>query len=198
MQIPDLEIGKAAEHLVAADLILSGYRAFLSDQGLPYDVVVDLDGSLIRVQVKSTRAQRAVPQRVLERPGYLFNHKRTGKNGARLYAGNEFDIYAFVALDIRCVAYMAHHEAPKQCLILRPPGQSPAPHATRAENIDQMPFHVAVKRWQDFTGSKATLEGDGRTFDEISAERYDGKDDARKSYDEGIKTMRKKAEASAG
>ena len=57
---------------------------------------------------------------------------------------------------------------------------------------------VAVKRWQDFTGSKATLEGDGRTFDEISAERYDGKDDARKSYDEGIKTMRKKAEASAG
>ena len=30
---------------------------------------------------------------------------------------------------------------------------------------------VAVKRWQDFTGQAATLEGDGRTFDEIAASR---------------------------
>ena len=32
---------------------------------------------------------------------------------------------------------------------------------------------VAVKRWQDFTGMKATLEGDGRTFEELEAERHD-------------------------
>ena len=31
---------------------------------------------------------------------------------------------------------------------------------------------VAVKRWQDFTGQTATLEGDGRTFDELKAERH--------------------------
>ena len=30
---------------------------------------------------------------------------------------------------------------------------------------------VAVKRWQTFTGKQAALEGDGRTFDEIAAER---------------------------
>lgn len=30
---------------------------------------------------------------------------------------------------------------------------------------------VAVKRWQDFTGQQATLEGDGRTFAEMEAER---------------------------
>jgi DNA modification methylase len=30
---------------------------------------------------------------------------------------------------------------------------------------------VAVKRWQQFTGKAATLEADGRTFDEIAAER---------------------------
>ena len=30
---------------------------------------------------------------------------------------------------------------------------------------------VAVKRWQDFTGQQATLEGDGRTFAEIAAGR---------------------------
>jgi hypothetical protein len=39
-----LELGKAAEHLVVADLLLQRYRAFLSDQGLPYDAIVDLDG----------------------------------------------------------------------------------------------------------------------------------------------------------
>jgi DNA modification methylase len=30
---------------------------------------------------------------------------------------------------------------------------------------------VGVKRWQDFTGEAATLDGDGRTFDQIAAER---------------------------
>jgi DNA modification methylase len=30
---------------------------------------------------------------------------------------------------------------------------------------------VAVKRWQEFTGDSATLDNDGRTFDEISAAR---------------------------
>jgi len=31
---------------------------------------------------------------------------------------------------------------------------------------------VAVKRWQDFTGQKAILEGLGKTFDEIGGERH--------------------------
>lgn len=30
---------------------------------------------------------------------------------------------------------------------------------------------VAVKRWQDFTGQQATLEGDGRSFDEVAGKR---------------------------
>ncbi|CAH2402731.1 hypothetical protein [Mesorhizobium escarrei] len=30
---------------------------------------------------------------------------------------------------------------------------------------------VAVKRWQEFTGQTTTLDGDGRTFAELSAER---------------------------
>ena len=30
---------------------------------------------------------------------------------------------------------------------------------------------VAVERWQQFTGRKATLSGEGRTFDELRAER---------------------------
>jgi DNA modification methylase len=35
---------------------------------------------------------------------------------------------------------------------------------------------VIVRRWQNFTGKKATLDGDGRTFDEIAAERTDAGD----------------------
>ncbi len=31
---------------------------------------------------------------------------------------------------------------------------------------------IAVKRWQNFTGQSATLEGDGRTFEELDAERH--------------------------
>jgi hypothetical protein len=34
--------------------------------------------------------------------------------------------------------------------------------------LDPKYCDVAVKRWQEFTGKTATLEGDGRTFAEIS------------------------------
>jgi DNA modification methylase len=37
---------------------------------------------------------------------------------------------------------------------------------------------VAVKRWQDFVGAQATLDGDGRTFDQIAAERQPQADQA--------------------
>lgn len=30
---------------------------------------------------------------------------------------------------------------------------------------------VAVKRWQDFTGQQAVLDGDGRSFDNVAAQR---------------------------
>jgi DNA modification methylase len=37
--------------------------------------------------------------------------------------------------------------------------------------LDPKYVDVIVRRWQAFTGKQATLDGDGRTFDEISAER---------------------------
>lgn len=37
--------------------------------------------------------------------------------------------------------------------------------------IDPRYVDVAILRWQDFTGGRATLEGDGRTFEEVKAER---------------------------
>jgi DNA modification methylase len=37
--------------------------------------------------------------------------------------------------------------------------------------IDPKYCDVIVERWQQFTGGRATLEGDGRAFDQIRAER---------------------------
>ena len=41
--------------------------------------------------------------------------------------------------------------------------------------LDPAYVDVAVTRWQDFTGQTATLEGDGRTFEQIKAERHGAK-----------------------
>jgi DNA modification methylase len=38
-------------------------------------------------------------------------------------------------------------------------------------DIDPRYVDVAVIRWQEFTGQQATLEGDGRTFEQLQAER---------------------------
>ena len=43
--------------------------------------------------------------------------------------------------------------------------------ACHAIEISPAYVDVAIKRWQDFTGHKATLEGDGRTFSEIAESR---------------------------
>jgi DNA modification methylase len=37
--------------------------------------------------------------------------------------------------------------------------------------LDPKYVDVIVKRWQSLTGGKATLDGDGRTFDQIAEER---------------------------
>lgn len=41
----------------------------------------------------------------------------------------------------------------------------------RLMELDPKYCDVIVKRWQEFTGNQAVLESDGRTFDEVAAER---------------------------
>ena len=41
----------------------------------------------------------------------------------------------------------------------------------RLVELDPRYVDVIVKRWQDWTGSVAMLEGDGRTFAELAAEQ---------------------------
>jgi DNA modification methylase len=41
----------------------------------------------------------------------------------------------------------------------------------RLMELDPRYADVIVRRWQEYTGKKPTLEGDGRTFEEIAIER---------------------------
>ena len=104
--IKDMQIGIAGEHLVCADLILNGYIAYLSEQGLHYDLVCDIDGILKRVQVKTTRKPIPVPQRKIRTDKYCIHTRRCGKGGRQSYSNSDIDILAVVALDTREIGYI--------------------------------------------------------------------------------------------
>lgn len=106
--INDMQIGKAGEYLVCADLIIKGYIAYPSEQGLPYDVVLDMNGDLLKVQVKTTRIYKETPQRKVSIPIYQFNIGRNGKGNRRQqYEYGAVDIFAVVALDSREIGYLS-------------------------------------------------------------------------------------------
>ena len=43
----------------------------------------------------------------------------------------------------------------------------------RLTEIDPTYADVIVRRWQEYTGERAKLDGDGRTFDDVAQERRD-------------------------
>lgn len=107
MNVNDMQCGKAGEYLVCADLILQGFVAYPSEQGLPYDVVIDDGGRLFKIQVKTTRKPLTVPQRASKTESYLFHVMRSGKGGKERYTDMQVDLFALVALDVRRIAYVA-------------------------------------------------------------------------------------------
>lgn len=111
--ISDLQVGKAGEYLVCADLIMNGHVAFLSEQGLPYDVVLSANDRLYKVQVKTTMKAKNIPQRKTAIPAYIFQIGRHGKNNRwEKYSSNEVDIFSMVALDTKKIAYMKNRNVP--------------------------------------------------------------------------------------
>jgi hypothetical protein len=140
--ITDLQCGKAGEYLVCADLILAGHVAFPSEQGLPFDVIAEACGRLIRVQVKTTRTVRRMAGRKgNHHPGYLFHIKRSGKGGKKTYAPGAVDLFALVALDSKEIGYLAPVDA-KQTMIFRSPflegDYLDERHAERAARIREL------------------------------------------------------------
>ena len=117
--INDIQAGKVGEYLVCADLILKGYIAFPSEQGLHYDVVLAIENKLYKVQVKATRKPIPVPQRKNRTEKYCINIRRCGKGGRKSYRKNDVDIFALVALDTKTIGYIKANEA-KQTMFFLP------------------------------------------------------------------------------
>lgn len=107
-----LQIGKAGEYLVCADLIMKGFIAFPSEQGLPYDVLLDNGYKLLKVQVKTTEKYKSIPQRNVDTKAYIFNVKRAGKKGKTRYSEKEIDLFALVCLDTMKIGYVKNIDMP--------------------------------------------------------------------------------------
>lgn len=144
-----LLIGRAAEHLVCADLLLGGISTMLSEQGMPFDLIADVRGRLFRIQVKGTlRARRMRPGAAPDCWAYVWPVKSRGKNntGARL-SELHCDLVALVALDIRMVAYLPVRVA-SQTVQLRGPGALDGAKRRNGwgwtRTVDQFPFSEAI------------------------------------------------------
>lgn len=138
------DFGAAAVHLVCADLLLSGYRAFMAAEGLRYDVLLDLGSRIVRIQVKGTSKARLRKQRVTAAPLYQFVTRRNGLHG--YYDGSQIDVLACIAVDIRVVAYLPVRGAFPKALHLYPPGTLPFIRSGEAQRlvIDQFPIERII------------------------------------------------------
>lgn len=155
------KIGAAAVHIVCADLLLHGHGAALATEGSHYDLIADVTGQLIRIQVKSSSKPYCRPNRGVI-SAYQFtsarNHRpdRLGeKSRIKLYSSADIDMMALVALDIRTVAYFLVSGKFIGAMWLYPAGTPPFIRNGREQRrcIDQFPFAAAIS---GYTG-KPTL-----------------------------------------
>jgi hypothetical protein len=97
-----LAIGKAAEHLVCADLLLRGFNAMLADAGQPFDILVIIGKVIYTIQVKARTSPTVQKNHTLPRYAFKLYEKQPWES---------VDFYALVALDINKIAYVTKEEA---------------------------------------------------------------------------------------
>jgi hypothetical protein len=164
-----LELGRAAEYLVCAELILQGWLVYATAPGVPYDLIVDTGRERLRVQVKST-SKPIKPGSLRISQGYFFNPRRAGRRGKRLYGDEEFDVYALVALDRRIVAFFSIHELSKSCIALRVPAGDYKPGIKLGKEFKDSSFNHALATWREHQSKRLTElpPSDGVTFEAAS------------------------------
>lgn len=116
--ITDICVGRIGEHLVCADILAQGYNAFMVEHGTHYDIVMDYKDKLFRVQVKTTKTNKQIPNRKAHTPAYLFNIRRCGVGGRHSYLDNDIDLIALVALDSLTIGYLPFTSV-KQSMVFR-------------------------------------------------------------------------------
>jgi hypothetical protein len=94
-------LSKVGEFLAAAELTAQGFDVTVAGEKLPYDLIADRNGRLVKVQVKAASYS---PEW-----GYRFCTHRCSHKGAgrsRAYTAGDVDLFAFVAVDIRALVFM--------------------------------------------------------------------------------------------
>lgn len=114
--------------------MMHGHDCFHAAQGMPYDLVADVDGRLLRVQVKTTRKPEILAGRNVNNLAYRFWVTKCGKGGAKRYTTEDVDLFALVALDTRQVGYLSTREMPKTFFV--------RPDVNRGSHTDE----IAVER----------------------------------------------------
>lgn len=104
MAATSLMAGIAAEHLVCTDIIMSGHNATMAAQSFPYDVLADVGGTILRVQVKST-GRLATKRHPHHADVHRWVTNRRGRDGSKSYADDDFDLLALVATGSGSIAY---------------------------------------------------------------------------------------------
>lgn len=160
-ELTDLAAGKAGEYLVCADLILRGHVAFPSEQGLSYDVVADIAGTLLKIQVKTTRCPRPVPQRANHIAAYMFHILRCGKGGRGSY-GESVDLFALVALDTKTIGYLLPSQT-KRTMIFRSPALRGA-YKNELDKTQSSAIHVDLGEGKLRNCEIADKHGVSRTY----------------------------------
>lgn len=92
-------VGLQGEHLVICDLISLGFVAFQGQAGLPYDLILDIGDTLLRVQVKSSASPTPTKKNLYT---FRVNPKTKANNKRSLH---RVDLYAFVALGLNEIYY---------------------------------------------------------------------------------------------
>lgn len=142
-----LKVGKAAEHLVCADLLMRGYNVSLASQGSPYDAIVEVDGELLRVQIKSSQWTRNINASGRnERQAYSWRIRDAQCDGDNILKTTA-DIIACVAMDIMMVAYFAAYDCPATVQLDASDRESKNNYARTFDRpIYQWPFDEALKK----------------------------------------------------
>jgi hypothetical protein len=140
----EMEVGRAGEYLVMADLLLNGWVAYPTSQGVPYDIAVDIGQRVIRVQVKSTKMPKTPDSLNRGSPLYVFHTRRAGKGGRRRYGNDDFDVLALVALDRRLIAYYALADSRNDCIAIRVPGVRYGEGGVKCRYFEDAKFEFAL------------------------------------------------------
>ena len=140
----EMEVGRAGEYLVMADLLLNGWVAYPTSQGVPYDIAVDIGDRVIRIQVKSTKMPKTPASLNRGSPLYVFHTRRAGKGGRRRYNIDDFDILALVALDRRLIAYYALADCRNDSIAIRVPGLRYGDGGVKCRYFEDAKFEFAL------------------------------------------------------